>query len=61
VHIAPGGNLHRVETVVVILYIEKLVQAGILREVASNTRNKIYRADEIFGALDNLREQISFS
>jgi Fic family protein len=37
-------------------YIEKLARAGILREVTGNARNQIYRADEIFGALDNVQE-----
>ncbi len=37
-------------------YIEKLVRAGILREVTGYARNQIYRADEIFSALDNLQE-----
>jgi Fic family protein len=37
-------------------YIEKLVQAGILREITGYARNQIYRADEIFNALDNIRE-----
>ncbi len=37
-------------------YIEKLVKAGILREVTGNARNQIYRADEIFGAMDNVQE-----
>ena len=37
-------------------YIEKLVRAGILREITGNARNQIYRADEIFGALDNLQD-----
>lgn len=36
-------------------YIEKLAKAGILREVTGNARNQIYRADEVFGALDNIR------
>ena len=35
-------------------YIEKLVQAGILREVTGRARNQIYRTDEIFKALDNV-------
>lgn len=35
-------------------YIEKLVQAGIVREVTGYARNQIYRADEIFKALDNI-------
>lgn len=34
-------------------YIEKLVQAGIVREVTGYARNQIYRADEVFKALDN--------
>jgi Fic family protein len=33
-------------------YIEKLVQAGIVREVTGYARNQIYRADEVFTALD---------
>lgn len=37
-------------------YIEKLAKAGILREVTGNARNQIYRADEVFGALDNLQD-----
>ena len=37
-------------------YIEKLVQAGILREITGKARNQIYRADEVFGALDNLQD-----
>jgi Fic family protein len=37
-------------------YIEKLVQAGILREITGYARNQIYRADEIFGALDKLQD-----
>lgn len=37
-------------------YIEKLVQAGILREITGYARNQIYRADEVFSALDNIRE-----
>ena len=37
-------------------YIEKLAKAGILREITGNARNQIYRADEIFGALDNIQE-----
>jgi len=35
-------------------YIEKLVQAGILREITGYARNQIYRADEVFSALDSL-------
>ncbi|MBI5825279.1 MAG: Fic family protein [Chloroflexi bacterium] len=34
-------------------YIEKLVLAGIVREVTGYARNQIYRADEVFTALDN--------
>jgi ribosomal protein S25 len=37
-------------------YIEKLAKAGILREVTGNARNQIYRADEIFGAMDNVQD-----
>jgi Fic family protein len=37
-------------------YLEKLVQAGILREITGYARNQIYRADEIFGALDKLQD-----
>lgn len=35
-------------------YMEKLAQAGIVREVTGYTRNQIYRADEVFSALDNI-------
>jgi len=35
-------------------YIEKLVQAGIVCEVTGYARNQIYRADEVFKALDNV-------
>lgn len=37
-------------------YIEKLVQAGILREVTGYARNQIYRADEIFNVIDSLQD-----
>jgi Fic family protein len=37
-------------------YIEKLAKAGILREITGNARNQIYRADEIFGAMDNVQD-----
>jgi Fic family protein len=37
-------------------YIEKLVQAGILREITGYARNQIYRADEIFSVLDSLQD-----
>jgi len=37
-------------------YIEKLAKAGILREVTGNARNQIYRADEIFDAMNNVQE-----
>ena len=37
-------------------YIEKLVQAGILREITGYARNQIYRADEIFNALDKIQD-----
>jgi len=37
-------------------YIEKLAKADILREVTGNARNQIYRADEIFGVMDNVQE-----
>ena len=37
-------------------YIEKLVQAGILREITGYARNQIYRADEIFTALDKIQD-----
>jgi len=37
-------------------YIEKLVQAGILREITGYDRNQIYRADEIFNAIDSLQD-----
>jgi len=34
-------------------YIEKLVQAGIVREVTGYARNQVYRSDEVFTALDS--------
>jgi len=34
-------------------YVEKLVNAGVLREVTGYARNRIFRAEEIFHALDN--------
>jgi Fic family protein len=37
-------------------YIAKLAKTGILREVTGNTRNQIYRADEVFGVLDNVQD-----
>ena len=37
-------------------YIEKLVQASILREITGYARNQIYRADEIFNAIDSLQD-----
>jgi Fic family protein len=37
-------------------YIEKLVQADILCEITGYARNQIYRADEIFKAIDSIRE-----
>ena len=37
-------------------YIEKLVEAGILREITGYARNQIYRADEIFSAIDSLQD-----
>ena len=37
-------------------YIEKLVQAGILREITGYARNKIFRTDEIFNALDKIQD-----
>jgi len=33
-------------------YVEKLVAAGILRESTGYAKNRIFRADEIFKALD---------
>lgn len=36
-------------------YIEKLVQAGVLREITGNARNQIYRADEVFSVLDHIQ------
>jgi Fic family protein len=35
-------------------YIEKLAQAGIVHEVTGYACNHIYRADEVFKALDNI-------
>jgi Fic family protein len=37
-------------------YIEKLVQAGILCEITGYARNQIYRADEVFSAIDSLQD-----
>jgi Fic family protein len=37
-------------------YIEKLVQAGVLREMTGYARNQIYRANEVFRALDKAQE-----
>jgi ribosomal protein S25 len=37
-------------------YIEKLANAGVLRAVTGNVRNQIYRADDVFGAMDNVQE-----
>jgi len=37
-------------------YIEKLVKADILREVTGYARNQIYRADEVFNAIDSLQD-----
>lgn len=37
-------------------YIEKLVQAGVLCEMTGYARNQIYRAEEIFGALDDSQD-----
>ena len=34
-------------------YIDKLVQAGIMHEVTGYARNQVYRADEVFTALDS--------
>jgi hypothetical protein len=38
-------------------YIEKLVQAGILRETTGYARNRIFRADEILRAVEGLEKQ----
>jgi Fic family protein len=37
-------------------YIDKLVRAGIVREITGHARNQIYRADEVFNAVDKTRE-----
>jgi len=37
-------------------YFEKLVQADILCEIPSYVLNQIFRADEIFNALDNIQK-----
>ena len=37
-------------------YMEKLVEAGLLREVTGHARNRIFRADEIFKALEETGE-----
>ena len=38
-------------------YIEKLVQAGILRETTGYARNRIFRADEILRAVEGIEKQ----
>jgi len=37
-------------------YIDKLVRAGIVREMTGYARNQIYRADEVFSALDKIQD-----
>ena len=37
-------------------YIDKLVRAGIVREMTGYGRNQIYRADEIFSVLDKIQD-----
>jgi Fic family protein len=37
-------------------YIDKLVRAGIVREMTGYARNQIYRADDIFSALDKVQD-----
>lgn len=37
-------------------YIDKLVRAGIVREMTGYARNQIYRADEVFGALNKIED-----
>jgi ribosomal protein S25 len=37
-------------------YIEKLAQAGILREITGHARNRIFRAEEIYKALTGMDE-----
>ena len=36
-------------------YIDKLARAGIVREMTGYARNQIYRADEVFSALENIQ------
>jgi len=38
-------------------YIEKLVQAGILRETTGYTRNRIFRADEVLRAVEGIENE----
>jgi Fic family protein len=40
-------------------YIEKLIQAGILRETTGYVRNRIFRADEILRAVEGLEDDLS--
>lgn len=35
-------------------YIDRLVRAGIVHEVTGQARNRVFRADEIFQALEGL-------
>ena len=36
-------------------YIEKLVRSGVLREITGNASNQLYRAEEVFNALDHVQ------
>jgi hypothetical protein len=42
-------------------YIEKLVQAGILRETTGYTRNRIFRSDEILRAVEGIENNQTVS
>ena len=37
-------------------YIDKLGRAGIVREMTGYARNQIYRADEVFSAIDKVQD-----
>ena len=57
----PILNLRQMETALDITYVaakryvDKLVEAGILRETTGFARNRVFQADEIFRALENIQ------
>ena len=57
----PILNLRQMETALDInyvaakRYVDKLVEAGILRETTGFARNRVFQADEIFRALENIQ------